>query len=217
VGLAARRGPSKGAVILSVIRTARDRVARSVTNAARSAARTRPGAPARGSEFWTRVRKADADRDAHRWHEAEIGYEAALALEPHWGGYWVQHGHMLKEQGRNAEAETSYRTACAIGGAPEDVLDHLRFVLQQQGVDEGSFPIRFRKDAATGADQLPTRPTITALARLVWHVGALEAEELLGLMRNCATLDQVLARMIADPRFERANWNWLELVQEGEL
>lgn len=202
---------------MSVIRTTRDRVARSITNAAKSAASTRPDAPARGSEFWTRVRKADADRDAHRWHEAEVGYEAALALEPRWGGYWVQHGHMLKEQGRNSEAEISYRTACAIGGAPEDVLDHLRFVLLQQGVDEGSFPVRFRGDEITGAEQLPTRPSITSLARLVWHVRSLEVEELLDFMRNCATLDQALAQMIADPRFGHANWNWLELVHEGEL
>jgi len=58
-GLVARRGPSKGAVILSVIRTARDRVARSITNAAKSAAGTRPNAHARGSEFWlASVRRA---------------------------------------------------------------------------------------------------------------------------------------------------------------
>src|SRR5579871_6868877 len=72
-------------------------------------------AAARDPRFIALVAEADAHRDAGAWREAEQAYGAALALYPYQSGYWVQQGHMRKEQGRHAAAEIAYRTAAALG------------------------------------------------------------------------------------------------------
>jgi hypothetical protein len=41
--------------------------------------------------------------------------------------------------------------------------------------------------------------------------------DIVRFLRNCVTLDALMAAMIRDPRFERANRPWLELVREEEL
>jgi len=41
--------------------------------------------------------------------------------------------------------------------------------------------------------------------------------DIVRFLRGCATLDEMIAAMIRDPRFERANRPWLELVSEEEL
>jgi hypothetical protein len=37
------------------------------------------------------------------------------------------------------------------------------------------------------------------------------------MLRSCASLDEMVAAMIRDPRFEKSNRQWLELVREDEL
>lgn len=197
------------------MRNARERVTRSLA-ADRNGALDAEPQPMRDATFRAMVRKADDERDARDWAAAERSYAAALALDPDQAGYWIQHGHMLKEQGCDAEAEISYRTACALGAAAADVVEHLRFVLHRQGTGSDLFAIRFHSQGAPTSNQAPTRPAIETLARLVWHVGGLGTQDMVDLMR-CATLDQALAQMIADPRFERANWSWLDVMREGDV
>ena len=166
--------------------------------------------------FMAHVHEADGHRDSANWVGAEASYAAALALYPYQNGYWVQHGHMLKEQERFVEAEISYRTACAYGAPVHDVMEHLRFVMARQGLEEWRFPIHFYK-AGSAAEQTPGRPDVDTLARLVWHVGGVAVAEIADLLRHHSTCDGLLAAMIADQRFERANRDWLSVVREAEL
>lgn len=166
--------------------------------------------------FIEAVQKADGLRDVGNWHAAEASYAAALAMYPYQNGYWVQHAHMLKEQERFLEAEISYRTACAFGAPASDVVEHFRFVVGRLNIEEWRFPLRFYK-SNDAARQVPGLPDIQAFARLVWHVGGVGAEDAALLLRRSGTCDELLATMIADARFERANRDWLSVVREGEL
>jgi hypothetical protein len=166
--------------------------------------------------FTEHVAAGDRHRDNGQWRAAEAAYAAALSLFPYEHSFWVQHGHMAKELGKFARAEISYRTACALGVVPHDVEEHLRFVMARQQADEGRYPIRFHRTGAT-AQQVPGQPDAMLLARLVWRVGGMDDEDLLHLLRSSATCDDLLVTMIRDPRFERANRDWLELVEEDEL
>ena len=55
------------------------------------------------------VSLADKARDARDWSRAAELYEAALERHPQRADLVVQWGHALKESGRLAEAEASYR------------------------------------------------------------------------------------------------------------
>lgn len=166
--------------------------------------------------FMTHVRVADKMRDEGNWIAAESGYAAALSLYPYERSYWVQLAHMAKEQGKFTQAEISYRTACALGARPQDVVEHLQFVMIRQNADERQFPIRFYRPGQA-AQQPPAQPDVALLARLAWHVGGMDDQDMIGLLRANATCDALLATMIRDSRFERANRDWIELVREGEL
>ena len=168
--------------------------------------------PAFGAHF----ARGDQARDAKDWALAESAYAAALGLYPYEASYWTQLGHMAKEQDRLTVAEIAYRTACALGAPPHDVVEHLRFVLGRQGIAEHRFPIRF-PEPGPQAQQVPGRPDVIAFARLLWGVRTLDDGDLCDLLRRCGSLDALVAAMIRDPRFERANRDWLELVQEAEL
>ncbi len=60
------------------------------------------------------VHVANAARDARRWSEARLNYEAALAEDPSLDGIWVQLGHARKESGDLQAAETAYREALSL-------------------------------------------------------------------------------------------------------
>lgn len=168
------------------------------------------------SRFLAHTASADALRDQQRWLEAEAAYTAALRLYPWERTYWVQRGHMAKEQGAFERAEIAYRTACANGAEPSDVVEHLRFVMARAGCDEGQSPIRFYVDGPT-ALQVPGEPDVAAFGRLLWQVGGIADEHVLHLLRRCATCDELVVEMCRDTRFERANRAWLEQVEEHEL
>jgi len=174
------------------------------------------GAAAGDSQFKAHASNGDRLRDQKQWAAAEAEYAAALALHPFERGYWVQHGHMAKEQEHFARAEISYRTACAFGAPAHDVLEHLRFVMGRQNAEEGRFPIRFYQPGPA-AQRVPGKPDVTLLARLAWQVGAMDDQDMLTLLRSNANCDELFAQMIDDPRFERSNRVWLELVREDEL
>lgn len=168
------------------------------------------------SRFLAYVAQGDSLRDQQRWQEAEAAYAAALSIHPWERTYWVQRGHMAKEQQNFAGAEVAYRTACALGAAPPLFMEHLRFVMAQQHADLGVWPIHPYR-AGPAARQAPAQPDVDILARLLWRVGGLSQEDMLRLLRTSSSCDELVATMCADPRFERANRDWLELVEEGEL
>jgi hypothetical protein len=162
------------------------------------------------------VARGDGLRDQRNWIEAAEAYGSALKLYPYERTYWTQFGHMVKEQECFGLAEIAYRTAAAFGAERGDVLPHLRFVMERQGASESNFPIRFHEPLVLHR-QVPGNPDLLALARLLW--GALDVSEAdqLCLLRTSASLDEMVATMIADPRFEKSNRVWLELLDEGEL
>jgi tetratricopeptide (TPR) repeat protein len=173
-------------------------------------------AAAHDTRFKSFAISGDRLRDQRDWAAAEAAYASALSLHPYERSYWVQHGHMAKEQEQFAKAEISYRTASAFGASVHDVLEHLRFVMNRQHADEGRFPIRFYQPGPT-AQRVPGKPDVMLLARLAWQVGGMDDHDMLTLLRGSSNCDELFARMIADPQFERANRIWLELVREDEL
>ena len=166
--------------------------------------------------FCALVAKGDALRDAGDWKPAAHAYSQALALYPYQASYWTQLGHMLKEQDFFGLGEIAYRTAAAFGAPAEDVSPHLLFVMERQGADSGRWPMRLRERGALHR-QPPGRPDLLGLARLFWGALDVDGEEQLALLRRCGTLDELAAAMIADPRFEKTNRVWLELLREDEL
>ena len=168
------------------------------------------------SEFLELAAVGDRHRDAHEWRQAELAYARALALYPYQAGYWIQHGHVRKEQGRFAEAEISYRTGAALGVASDAVLEHLRFVMDRQGVSEARYPARFRQQGSA-AEQTPGEPDVQLLARLLWRAEALPSEDLLTLLRQNSTCDDLFAAMVADRRFEHANLDWITQMHDGDI
>lgn len=153
--------------------------------------------------FRALVMEGDWHRDARDWEKAERRYAAGLALYPYQRSYWVQHGHVCKENGLFERAEISYRTACAFGEPVQDVEDHLVFVMEQQGLDLYAYPAGFyRKGDA--ARQTPGRMDLDLFARALWRCGAVADGETVGLLRRHATCDDLLAAMVRDPRFVEA-------------
>lgn len=168
------------------------------------------------SKFLGQTGQADSLRDQQRWAEAEAAYAAALRMYPWECSYWVQRGHMAKEQNAFDRAEIAYRTACAFGARPGDVVEHLRFVMARAGCDEGQAPIRFAA-AGPAALQVPGEPDVAVFGRLLWNVGGIADHHVLALLRRCGTCDELIVAMCQDTRFERANRLWLEVVGENEL
>jgi tetratricopeptide (TPR) repeat protein len=168
------------------------------------------------ARFREHVERGDRARDLRNWFEAEAAYAAALDLYPYERSYWTQLGHMAKEQESFVRAENAYRTACALGAAPQDVDPHLRFVMARQGLEEHRYPILHYK-AGPQRGHVPGRPDVLACARLLWGALGMDDDDIARFLRGCATLDELMAAMIRDPRFERANRPWLELVREEEL
>lgn len=166
--------------------------------------------------FCALIAKGDALRDPGEWKPAADAYGEALKLYPYEASYWTQLGHMLKEQGYFALAEIAYRTAAAFGAQTQDVRPHLLFVMERQGADPGRWPMRLREPGALHR-QAPGRPDLLGLARLLWAAHEVADDEQLALLRQCASLDELVAAMIADGRFEKANRVWLELLREDEL
>ncbi|MFO6430930.1 hypothetical protein ACLBKT_12690 [Erythrobacter sp. W302b] len=189
----------------SVSRTSRQDLLESSQRAALSDAR-----------FLEHIERGDRARDVRNWLEAEAAYAAALDLYPYERSYWTQLGHMAKEQEAFVRAENAYRTACALGAAPQDVDPHLRFVMARQGLEEHRHPILHYKTGPQ-PQHVPGRPDVLACGRLLWGALGMDDEDIARFLRGCATLDELMAAMIRDPRFERANRSWLELVREEEL
>lgn len=160
------------------------------------------------------VSDADRMRDSGQWLEAGNLYAKALEMFPYHSGYWVQYGHVLKEQERFIEAEIAYRSACAFGAAPEDVLEHLQYIIRINNVNEEQYPIRFYKPYNNTYEQIPGQPDVEVLAWLAWQTHGIGIEDTLLLLRKSANCDDLLANIIEDFRFEQHNRDWLDLFNE---
>lgn len=149
------------------------------------------------------VQSADWKRDDGLWEEAEAAYAEALELYPYQRSYWVQRAHVAKEQGADVRAEIGYRTAIALGEPYSEVREHLEFVMQRHGVDPAQYPARiYSGDAAPRS--VPSAPDIHLLARAAWSLDEVEDEFVVQTLRECGSCDDVLARMLSDPRHQPA-------------
>lgn len=146
--------------------------------------------------FMALVRQADAARDRHDWEAAEAGYAAALTLHPYERSYWVQLGHVTREQGRLVRAEIAYRTACAFG-EPVRVLAPFIAAVEQPGSAVPATPAAV-PDGGETRRQPPGYPDLAVLAALAGGDGRLGEDAALALLRRQDGMEDVLARMLID-------------------
>lgn len=146
--------------------------------------------------FMALVRQADAARDQHDWAAAEAGYAAALSLHPYERSYWVQLGHVTREQGRRVRAEIAYRTACAFG---ETVRLLAPFIAAVEHPDSAGPPTpAATPDGGETRRQPPGYPDLAVLAAFAGGTERLSDDEALSLLRRPGALEDVLARMLDD-------------------
>lgn len=145
--------------------------------------------------FRALVQEGDWARDQRNWQAATEFYAQALALYPYQRSYWVQLGHVEKEQGRYAEAEIAYRTAVALGEPLADVEEHVLFVMEQSGDGSSAYQVHAPSNGIA-AEEPPARADIDALMWLMGSDAAPDSTDMLRLMRECDSLDQASA-MIA--------------------
>lgn len=158
------------------------------------------------------VQEGDWQRDERNWTEAERRYAEALTMYPYQRSYWVQHAHVAKENGHFIRAEASYRTACALGEPLPDVYEHLAFVMMRQDVDPAAWPVRpYHKGPVH--DQVPGRPDVSALARLLWQDGVIDDGEMVDRLRQDTSCDAAMFSMLHDPRFGQVHRSWLEVAR----
>ncbi|MEE4315824.1 MAG: ABC transporter ATP-binding protein [Erythrobacter sp.] len=147
--------------------------------------------------FMALVRQADAARDRHDWAAAEASYAAALSLHPYERSYWVQLGHVTREQGRMVRAEIAYRTACAFGESVH-VLEPFIAAVEQPGKAAPAIPVA-APDGGETRRQPPGYPDLAVLAALAQGRDRLGDDEALALMRRQDGIEDVLAHMLDDP------------------
>ncbi len=104
-------------------------------------------------------RRGDRYRDAGLWPRAEKAYSAYLAHQPDDAPIYVQLGHVLKEQGKSAEAADAYREGAARLGEDADSLMHWANALYALG--------RHRDAADAYRRCFAARPDAAVLRRLM--------------------------------------------------
>jgi ABC-type polysaccharide/polyol phosphate transport system ATPase subunit len=146
--------------------------------------------------FMALVRQADAARDQHDWAAAEAGYAAALSLHPYERSYWVQLGHVTREQGRRVRAEIAYRTACAFG---EPVRLLAPFIAAVEHPDSAGSPTpAATPDGGETRRQPPGYPDLAVLSAFAGGTERLSDDAALSLLRRPGAIEDVLARMLED-------------------
>jgi hypothetical protein len=160
--------------------------------------------------FHAHVTRADAARDCGDWPLAEQEYGLALRRFPlHWG-YCIQYAHVIKEQQFLTRAEIWYRSAVALGAAPDMVDLHLAFVAQRNGA-------RFVRDGMPRLDvppimAPPTAHDIGTLGDLTRVPGLADDDLVLDLLRTAPTNRAVLLHMLGMPGFVQANRTFLAVL-----
>jgi tetratricopeptide (TPR) repeat protein len=163
--------------------------------------------------FRALVAEADAARDARDFTRGEYLYWRALALYPLHYGYATQYAHCLKEQGKFAEAEGVYRSALALGGAAEDLHEHITAVAAARGA-EPALPTA-DLPVADPLDLRPTRNDVALLFALLLHRSPASHEETLDLLRACPRRRDVAQALIRRDEFARANTDLMVLLAEA--
>jgi len=144
--------------------------------------------------FMALVRQADAARDRHDWAAAEAGYTAALSLHPYERSYWVQLGHVAREQGERVRAAIAYRTACAYG---EPVRVLAPFIAAAERAESGGHgaPIA-APDGGETRLQPPGYPDLAMLKALCGGTVRLGEAQALALLQQPGGLEDVLQQML---------------------
>lgn len=173
-------------------------------------------AASQDSGFQDFIARADAARDRQQWADAEYLYWRALALYPLHGGYMVQYGHTLKEQGKLPDAEITYRSALALGEASADLPEHIAHVAGLLGhADETAV---LRRDATRvprlPLDEAPSRDDIELAFALLLHRPPRLVDEILPLMRTARTRRAVFLRLLAGHEVVVANRDLMLLLAQ---
>jgi hypothetical protein len=170
-------------------------------------------------DFLGHIATADRRRDQLSWAEAEFHYFAGLQLYPAHSGYMTQCAHCLKEQDKLLDAEVYYRSALALGEAPDDLAEHIGFVCARQGLQMGPWsppgaPPAARPGAAApvGLDLVPTRQDVERLFELMLGRPAASLEEIAIMLRSCPTCADVVALLLEHREFRVVHRNLLEIL-----
>ncbi len=166
------------------------------------------------------IRAADSARDGQRWEEARSLYDQALKRWPLHPGYTVQIGHMFKELGNFTDASFAYRRALALGHVDEDTQEHFVFASRRADVfNEEIFRSVLaywaRRDVPAPLDAPPIFEDVYVLEMLL--VGRHDSKLNRKLNCECASLDQVGARIVARDDFIAANLELLLLMREAKF
>lgn len=174
----------------------------------------------RDSTFADAMRQGDANRDARTWDQGVKHYSEGLQLYPYHHGCMLQRSHCLKESENFAEAELGYRDALALGAAFGDVWEHLAFVSARAGWRDRLYPTDLIEALESGAanlrDELVLSDEIRELAQLLFGAAPPGAEWALEQARAAPCLEQLVERLVQDPRFTRANRRLLTHLLEEE-
>jgi len=149
--------------------------------------------------FLVAVQQGDYARDRADWQTALDRYGAALTFHPYERSFWSQLGNAARDGGQLALAECAYRSACACGEPVGPLAAFLAATLEAQGLPPRAFPAR-SPDQGALADQPPAFPDLALLAAVCLGIERCTAEEGAALLRECESLDQLAARLLADPR-----------------
>ena len=156
--------------------------------------------------FRALAQQGDWARDQKQWQRAAEYYGEALALYPYQRSYWVQLGHMRKEQGHLPEGEVAYRTAIALGEPLADVREHLDFVVTQQAGDYYFSALNLQDDGHT-AKQPPSKPDFELFKWLFGGSTDFDTEECMASLRVNQTLDSMAAALINSTSKSDEEWS----------
>lgn len=160
--------------------------------------------------FQTLVREADCARDNGDWEEAAQLYQAALEIFPYQRSYWVQLGHMRKEQRKFKSSEVCYRTAVALGEPLLDVIDHLLFAVQKSKISVSNTALNL-PDNREISKQPPALPDFHFACELFCERLLTNSDFCWDCLRTCSTLDEMFAKVTKRVTFEDwANANFLK-------
>lgn len=147
-------------------------------------------------EFMALVRQADAARDRRDWAKAEAGYAAALNLHPYERSYWVQLGHMAREQGRLIRAEIAYRTACAFG-EPARLLAPFIAAVELSDSASPQAPIA-SPDSGETRRQPPGYPDLAIMTALATGRERIADDAALAFLRRASGVEDVMAQLLEE-------------------
>ena len=153
--------------------------------------------------FRALVQQGDWARDERDWARAADSYRKALRLYPYQRSYWVQLGHMEKEQDRFVEAEIAYRTAIALGEPLADVEPHAVFAMERQETAETDWPLHLPGEGPA-AIQPPARRDVELMAGLFVGARSMASDAVLAAMRRHPTLDALAVSFVEDEGFDPA-------------